>query len=483
MIFPRPPRGQRPAVCFAALLLSVNLFSAESSAPASLTLENAVHIALTNNDEVRASEQMVKGAEYNVKASYGKYLPQIGIEGTYTRLNAPISVDLNDIRTAVIAADAAALQAIGTNPLIIAGYRNSLNSLLPPFALDVQKEQYYNLSASLVQPLFTGGKLIANTRAKKADLATARSQNRLARNKVVVEAVTSYSRVQLMKDIVAIRKETVDGIQEHQNNAEKLLQAGLISKASKMRADVALAEARREYDKALRDQELAVILLKNVLGGEIESQSLVTPLSMPDGTKDVEQYVAAGTANNPNLQLLASQKKLLEQKYNATAANFLPQVAAFGKYHLYKADLTVFDPEWAAGVTARISLFDGTADMNDMKATKRQIGAVSLFTDNAARMVATAIRKYYHDLQTAREQYESLQVSRQLAEENLRLNRLSFQEGMAPAVDVIDAQLALGQVKATQSKAQSDAFEALVNLLAASGDAVDILTYTVSVEK
>jgi outer membrane protein TolC len=446
-----------------------------SAEAAGLTLENAVQIALSKNAELRASEKVVQGAEYDVRSSYGKFLPQVDVEGSYTRLDAPLEIQMDDMRTAIIAADAATLQATGANPLVVAGLKNALNAALPPFTLQIQKETYYNATASLVQPLYTGGKLVANTKARKADLRIAREQSRFVRNQVVIDVVTSYCRVQLMKDIVATRKETVEGIQQHQNNAEKLFHEGLLSKAGKMRVDVALAEAKREYAKSLRDQELAIILLNDALGTDVGNCALVTPLGMPGGWKDVERYVAAGASNNPNLRVLAEKKELLKQKYTAAYANFLPQVAVFGDYALYQKDLTVFDPQWAAGVAVKINLFDGVADRNAMQATKREIGAIDLYAENAANLVRTGIRKYYHDFETAREQYESVQVSRELAEENLRLNRLSFREGVAPVVDVIDAELSLGKVKVEQSKAQNDYAVALVNLMGTVGDAMEFL--------
>jgi len=59
----------------------------------------------------------------------------------------------------------------------------------------------------------------------------------------------------------------------------------------------------------------------------------------------------------------------------------------------------------------------------------------------------------------------------------LKLARLSFKEGMATSTDVIDAELSLGNVKTEQLKALLDYNTALVNLLSACGNAIDILNY------
>jgi hypothetical protein len=67
----------------------------------------------------------------------------------------------------------------------------------------------------------------------------------------------------------------------------------------------------------------------------------------------------------------------------------MPQVAAYGRYELDREYLTILEPEWAAGVAARINLFNGASDRNDLQATRREIAAVTLPTENAARLVET----------------------------------------------------------------------------------------------
>ena len=78
---------------------------------------------------------------------------------------------------------------------------------------------------------------------------------------------------------------------------------------------------------------------------------------------------------------------------------------------------------------------------------------------------------------TARDQYESLGKSVELAEENLRLNRLAFDQGVATSLEVVDAQLALGKVKIDRYKALFDYVDALASLLRAGGSAPAILDY------
>jgi outer membrane protein TolC len=93
-------------------------------------------------------------------------------------------------------------------------------------------------------------------------------------------------------------------------------------------------------------------------------------------------------------------------------------------------------------------------------------------------MIKTEVKKNIHDMETSKEQYESLNKSKELAEENLKLASLSFREGMGTSTDVIDAELSLGNVKTEQLKALFDYNTALANLLSSCGNAIDILKVT-----
>jgi len=72
-------------------------------------------------------------------------------------------------------------------------------------------------------------------------------------------------------------------------------------------------------------------------------------------------------------------------------------------------------------------------------------------------------------LMKALEQFEALDASLALAEENLRVRRRGFEEGLATSLDVVDAQLTLSGVHVERLVAAFDFVVALAELLEASG--------------
>ncbi len=450
----------------------------------SMSLEEAVNLAINQNKEIQAAQSQEEGATYQYHSSWGKFFPQVSAEAKYTMLDKPIEIDLTSIRTAMIQSSAGAAKAGPTamgSAAAGAGastaLTSQLESSLPPFKEKVQKDHYTNATLLVTQPVFTGGKLTSNMLAKKEGVRLAQNETRSVRNKVVAEAVTRYFAVQLMQQVKEVKKEALDGFMEHESYASKLLKEGQLSRAQKMRADVAVAEGQREYAKAQKDFELAVILLNNTLGTGNEFFDLQTPLFLSEQVVSEEDYLRDALEHNTNIEMLEHKSVMLDKKHDVIRGNFMPTVGLFLKYEMEKKYLTTLEPEWAAGVNVKMALFDGGSDYYDLRAVTMEQAAVSYLSQNVKELVRTEIKKYYHDLTTAKDQHKSLQTSKELAQENLRLNKLSFKEGAATALDVIDAQLALEKVKTEELKALYDFDVALANLLRASGDAAKILQF------
>lgn len=455
---------------FVVSLLPAAIVCPAFAGPSSISLDEAVQLSFKQNKEIKAALEQEEAARQDLRSARGMYFPKIEAEGRYVRINDPISLDVNGIRSALIASNAAtAFAATGGNAAIAAAVRNSLESQLPSFDMRLQDQDYFNFSISAVQTIYAGGRIHAANSAKKAALASAERASAAAKEKITAEVTEAYFRLKLAERVAQIRKEAREGIASHDDMARKLQEHGMIPKASRMRAQVALANAEREEKKSLRDEELAAILLANLLSVEQSSFTLTTDFFMPEEPASADSYIAQAIASNSVLNSLGYVKKQLAAAHSAEKGKMFPTLAAFGKYELYKHDLTALEPEWAAGLMLKIPLFSGLSDYSSSKAIEAKRGAIGSIAENAERQIKTLVRKLHHDMLAAKEEYESLGKAEELAEENLRLNSLSFSEGMATSLEVIDAQLALSKAKTDRCRALYDYAVARAELMRSCG--------------
>ncbi len=455
------------ALCF----VIVNLYADEKT----LTLSQALKSAIENNELIKAAEKTKEFSEYEVKAAKGKHLPNIFLEGSANKINDDINIDINPIRDAIIGASAASLKASGASDIVVAYFKKQLNSSLPGFNIKVQDDTFYKFSAGAILPLYTGGKLSANSRAKKSQQIISEQEYEKTLNSTITSVIENYFKAKLAQEAQNIRYDYLQDIKKHSENAQKLFKVGMISKTNKLRADVALAEANREYLKSKRDFELALVVLSNIIGIDIEDAKLITNFSKIENLKTSEAYLKTAYSNNITIKNFQQKKDMIKQKKRAIKGDFLPTIAAFGKYEIYKNNLTILEPEWIAGINAKMNIFNGGSDYNEYKAYKTQEEIIDLYIENINKTIDTAVKKYHHDVKTALEQYESLKSSQALTEENLKLYRQSFKEGLATSIEVIDAELALEKVRLDQSQALFDYNVAYAKLIDICGKSQELM--------
>ena len=469
----------------------------QSYAIESLSLEGAIQRGVKDNKQLQAMKETQNASKFEYRSSYSKFLPKIGIEGKYVKLNDSLKLDLTDLRTAIIGASTLSSGAIiqqmyPTNPLAvqqaIGGIQQSLNQALPEFSMEFQKDRFYTAALTLTQPLFTGGKIIANRNQKKAKLEFDQFQFQSEKAKVVVDIIDKYLKVKLLEKLQTIRTDLVSNLENHKNKTQKYMNQGLIHKALYMKVVVALEEAKREMFKTQKDFHLAKRAFKTLLGGEYNDgveYELTSDLFLIDETslKDVSSYISEALKDNYNLNMLNAAYDQLSQKRVVAYSEFLPQVALVGRYELHKSALTAMEPEWSVGIGASWNIFNGAADYYGVRSSSAELKSLKLKKEYTKEMILMEIEKYYQDFLKAREQYDYLKSSYELAEENLKLNTGAFSAGAATSLDVVDAQLALEKVKIEQFNAIFDMDISFVNLLRVSGNEESITKYQTGKEE
>ncbi|MDR2191822.1 MAG: TolC family protein [Endomicrobium sp.] len=438
------------------------IFVSSNLSAADLSLQDALRAALENHPKIMQAKQNYEKASYQASAAKAAYLPRVDITALAVKINEPITLDLNNIRSAIIKASAASYAASGgANP---SAFTAGLESQTPFFEKKIVDDAIARAVATFAQPIFTGFKISANAAVKKLEKEAARILLQNAKNSVSAEVIEDYYRTKLAYQIVKIRNDLQNNIENHAVNAKKLFSSGIISKANLLRYEVALAEAKKDYQKSVMDAELAAALLLNSVGNDAENKELSSPMEILRELDDKAVYEKKAE-NNCALKLLEAKKEMLEQKRKAAWGNLLPAAAVAGQYQILQNNLTIAEPEWALGITVSMNVFGGGKDYNEIKASYAEISAVNAEISAAKKFINTAVKNFYNRCLNAKRECEALDSARELALENLKLYCASFKEGLATSLEVVDAELALAKIKADREKAVFEYNSSYANLL------------------
>ena len=470
-----------------ALILA---FSANLSAQ-SLSLEDAIKTAKARNEKIKQYAERVEQKKADDKVALGNFLPSLRLQANYNHLNDPLEIDLDPIRQAIIQIQAgnqtefANIYSIlqGNSALtaeqraaLYAQYGAQLGQLIPPFREILKNQDYRVASLVLVQPLFLGGRLIAAKKFAAADQRAAEAELTKTENEVIQETVNNYLAVALLNQVVDVRRQVLEGMKQHRDQARKLFDEGLIARYHFLRAEVAVADAERNLFDDSNRRDLALIALKQTLGLDHNAAiSVSDSLAYGSLSDTLSQFLAKAQTSQPLLELLREKKQAANQKFNAERAEFLPQLSAFGKYEMIPEDLSALEPRWVVGLQMNMTILEGGKRYHRLESARHLQKEVDYLQAYTKRQIDLWVEKSYREMRNAEERYLKLKANVELAQENLRQGEKRFETGLGTSLEVVDARLELEKNLLERLSSLREYYRALTDLFVAAGQPQQII--------
>ena len=240
---------------------------------------------------------------------------------------------------------------------------------------------------------------------------------------------------------------------------------------SVLQAEASYDKARVERQKAERDLEIARAALTRLLKLDLPaapSTPLFTNTSLPPMSAFIEKTLVA----YPGLRILDARKKQASGLIDAEKGRYYPEVYLYGDYSLYEDDTLAAKtaPDWMVGVGVNIPLVDNSGRSGKVKAAHSAVTQVNYLRAQAEQDLSVLVEKTYREAMQALEEYNGLQSSLKLAQENLRLREKAFSQGLSTSLDVVDAELYQASVRTQRSAAAFQYVISLSRLLAVSGE-------------
>lgn len=455
------------------LTFSVLCVSAQQPATTNkrLNFDQALEITRNNSHIIKQVNFSQKEKEQEVKAAKNLYLPKVGITASYMAMSDNLHLDLNPVKSAITPL----YQALGNfgyfsgvpNPdpntkqvmpilpdnLSTKAVRSQLLGGLETIQATnwdqmIQKKDFGSVIADFQWPIYAGGKIRLANKVAEINKNEATEVTHQKEGELMSELAERYFGLCLAQQAVLVRMDVFNGVENHLNDAVKMEKAGLIARAEMLHAKVAEAQAQRELSKAKR---MADVLNTSLLNTLALSEDIMlqpeTDLFYLDSIESANHFKAIARQNNPLLMQVNSKKLLADQGYKAEKAEYYPMIALQGMYDLANKDLSTYLPDWTVGVALRWTLFDGSTRYRKTKAAALKKEEVNEIGNKAQSDVETMIDKLYHELNMYKEQLTELESANIFADEYLRVREKAFHEEMSNSTEVVDARLALAQVK------------------------------------
>jgi outer membrane protein TolC len=400
-------------IIISAFLFSYSVFCSEENKETAqgLSLKETILIAFANNKDIQIQEREISVARANILDARSKFLPQINLEGSYTRRDKVLSQN------------------------IFTGYYND-----------------NKVGLLMNQSVYTGGENMANLKTAQLGLKVQEETLRAKKLDVEFDVKRLYYGLMLAYETERIARETLEQAKAHYQDVKDKLSEGTASRFDALQSEVQVSLLIPNLVKASNDINLIKAELNKVLSRKVDaSVEVEEKLGYSHLETNEDRFLKAAYLNKPEMTLKALGVDINKWTIQMAKSGYRPQID-IGVDYSYRSNslaniISSTRNNWNAGVSLNIPIFEGFSTKAKVDAAKARYSQAILDKENLADQIAVDIRRACLDLREAETIINSQKDNVGEAREALRIAEVRYDNGVGTNLDVLDAQVSLSQIQ------------------------------------
>lgn len=427
---------------FVILFAALAAMAQQTAAPTTLTLSQAIAIALEQNPALRQAAETTAAGFAAVDRAKAPQQIQVGANSRYTHLGTVNTITLGDL---------------GSMPL---GEPNSVTT---------------SLTAQKI--IYSGGRLQNLQRQAESSAQALQVSQARTRQAVAFEAERAFLNLLTAQRQTEVAQQAEKTAEEQLAVTQARLEAGTVAKYDVLHAQVLVEETRQGVIAAQAAVETTQAALARALGVETgqlmaSGDGITEPVTPPA----VDELVKTAQQQRPELQALDWQLRGADAAITAAKSEHKPTVAVQAGYQLVSPE-NLFSPSgWSAGAAVSLPVLDGNLMKADIRQAEAQRAQLLAARESQRNTVEMEVRQAYAHLTAATHQLEVARKRAEQAEALYEVATVRQEAGVGTAVEIADAQTTLTGARQGVNQALNDWNLAAAELRLATGQDVPAVT-------
>jgi outer membrane protein len=411
-----------------------------------ISLNEAIDLSVKNSKQLKINKAKVEQASAAVTQAIQRRLPDASVSGAYLYLSNPI---------------------VSLKTKTNTGAGGSSGASTTP---KVNQAAYGILNASM--PLFAGGRIRYGIESSKYLAQAEELDAENNKEEVIENTIEAY--INLYKAGAAVQLFDTNLVQAKQRVKElaNLEKNGVLARNDLLKAQLQESNVELALLDARNNWELANVNM-NLMLGLPENTALVpdtTVINQNFTVSTLDDYVQSAIKNRKDVEALGLRKEAADVGVKATKGELLPSIAVTGGY--VAADvpgvLTIANAaNIGLGVKYDIgSLWKNKAKVQEAEARSKELVATQELVNDNVRL---QVNKAYLNWLSSQKKIEVHAKAIEQSDENFKIVRNKYVNGLATVTDVLEADVAQLQSHLNYSLAKADAVLAYDQLLQAAG--------------
>ncbi len=399
------------------LLISLSLSAFAQERVETLSLDEAIKIALENNPDLKASGASVDIMRARVRGAQSNYYPQVQFR----------------------------------------------------FVLPFVEHESGIFADQLIWDFWRTPNLV---KASKASLKSSEFDKEVTREDVILNTKVAYYTALAQKRIVEAMEKMVAQNEKILEQTEGFFKVGRSSKLDVTKANVNLGNAKLNLITAKNNMETAKINLARMMGikGDFNYE-LEDMLEYKKVDVNLDSAISKALDLNPQLKSLRAKEVASKAELSASKDALYPTV--FGRVAYRFAGAGATGPDFIAGAGIRLFLFQGFSRLSEVNESRAKLEHSEAEIESLEEDIRSEVKQSYMNLKFAEESVEVTGTSEMSAEENLQLAQERYRLGTGSAVELSEAQALLASTSANHIEAIYNYKIAVAKLERAIGEKIE----------
>ena len=406
------------------------IWAQDSQAP--LTLEESIKIAMERSLTLHSAVVGIEGSKFRRKEAITNFLPWWTGQYAWTRYNQPVT--------------------IGVIPAAIPGIGGT----------GLEDRDIFNFSTTLNQPLFTGGKILANYRSAKLGVDLSKESLEQAKLDLVLQVRVGYFTILRSEKFLLVAQQQVEQFEAQLEVTKAFFDVGIVPKNDVLQAEVNLANARQSLVKAANDLATAKASFNILLRREINTSfEVVDILGYKAFPLSYEQSLEEAFRLRPEIKTAQLNIDQAKEGVKIARADFFPTVSLAGNYTRFSDDIDVsggakFSDRWTIQALATFTLWNWGNTAFKVGESKVKVAQAEDLKNQLIDSITLGVKDDYLNMLVAEKNIGTAEKAIEQAEENLRMFEERYRYQVATQTDVLIAVTLLAQARTNYYGALSD---------------------------
>lgn len=405
-----------------------------------LTLDEAVRMGIANSKSLKVDEARIEEATANYLEAKNRQLPDFRLSGSALAL-ANANVDLKIMPK----------QPGKSSPRASSAF-------------------FGNASASW--PIFAGGRIKYGIQSAQYLIEASKLSAENDKTAIAYNISQAYNNLFKAGQAIKMLEENLNASQARDAAFLKLENGGIIPRNDRLKANLQTSNIELQLLEAHNNYNIANINMDLMVGLPETTEITIDPNYIADapGGENVDYYLRKASENRRDLQVLELQKKAAELGIKSAKAESLPSVALTGGYVAAEVPkiLSVYNAaNIGVGVQYNLdNLWKKNTDILKAQARQKQLLANTEMVNDQIKL---EVNRDFQNSEFAKKKIDVYQKAAEQANENYRVVKRKYDNGLATITELLDADAAQISANLNVVNAKADAALAYRKLLQTTG--------------